>query len=129
MDSNYFDLLALTIYFILSAVVPIGLYSAGLLLGEKKPSTEKNMSFACGQVPVGEAHMRITIQYYPYVLIYGVFTAFAILMLVSAPGLADLELKTKLFGPIGIPFITIGILTLVALVASDALRRFKLWRK
>ncbi|MCP8310363.1 MAG: NADH-quinone oxidoreductase subunit A [Candidatus Methylarchaceae archaeon HK01B] len=128
MSASYFDLLALAIYSVLSALTPIGLYSAGLLLGEKKPSAEKNMSFECGQVPVGRAHMRVTVQYYPYALIYGVFTAFAIFMLISAPGLAELELKTKLFGQLGLPFIAISVLTVVAIVASYALRHLKLWR-
>jgi len=129
MSASYLNLWALTFYIILSALVPIGLYSTGLLLGEKKPSAEKNLPFECGQIPVGKAHTRITVHYYPYLLIYGVFTAFAILMLISAPGLADLELNTKQFGMLGLPFIVIAVLSVVTLVASDSLRRLKLWRR
>lgn len=128
MGEGYFDLLALTLYFLLSALTPIGLYGMGLTFGERKPSKEKNMSFECGQVPFGKAHMRVTIHYYPYALIYGVFTAFAILTLISAPGLADLELKTIQFGLIGLPFMVITVLAMVLMVAATALRRARLWR-
>ncbi|MCP8313007.1 MAG: NADH-quinone oxidoreductase subunit A [archaeon] len=125
--SEGFDLLALTLYFLLSALTPIALYGMGLTFGERKPSKEKNMSFECGQVPVGKAHMRVTIHYYPYALIYGVFTAFAILMLISAPGLADLELKTIQLSLVGLPFIATIVLAIVSMVAATALKRAKLW--
>ncbi|MGQ9468327.1 MAG: NADH-quinone oxidoreductase subunit A [Nitrososphaerales archaeon] len=127
MSEGYLDLLALTLYFLLSALTPIGLYGMGLIFGERKPSKEKNMPFECGQVPVGKAHMRVTIHYYPYALIYGVFTAFAILMLISAPGLAVLELETIQFGLIGLPFIATIVLAMVLMVAASALKRARLW--
>ncbi|MCP8307606.1 MAG: NADH-quinone oxidoreductase subunit A [archaeon] len=128
MSKGYFDLLALTLYFLLSVLTPIALYGMGLTFGERKPSKEKNMSFECGQVPVGKAHMRVTIHYYPYALIYGVFAAFAILMLISAPGLAVLELETIQFGLIGLPLIATIVLAMVLMVAATALRRARLWR-
>ncbi|MCP8316771.1 MAG: hypothetical protein H3Z51_07925, partial [archaeon] len=62
-----------------------------------------------------------------YALIYGVFTAFAILMLISAPKLAELELKTIQFSLIGLPFIATIVLAMVLMVAATALRRAKLW--
>ncbi|NWG09467.1 MAG: NADH-quinone oxidoreductase subunit A [Nitrososphaerales archaeon] len=127
MNGGYFDSIALTLYFVLSVLVPISLYSAGLLFGERKPSKEKNMSFECGQVPVGKAHLRVTVHYYPYALIYGTFTAFAILMLISAPGLANLELETMKFGFIGLPFIMTLVLAMVLIAASLALKRARLW--
>jgi len=126
--SEFFDLLALTLYFLLSALTPIALYGMGLTFGERKPSKEKGMSYECGQVPVGKAHMRVTIHYYPYALIYGVFTSFAILMLISAPGLADLELETIQFGLIGLPLIAIVVLAMVSMVAAISLKRARLWR-
>ncbi len=126
--SELFDLLALTLYFLLSAITPIALYGMGLTFGERKPSKEKSMSFECGQIPVGKAHMRVTLQYYPYALIYGVFTAFAILMLVSAPGLAELELQTIQFGLIGLPLIAIAVLAVTSMVAAESLRRARIWR-
>jgi len=128
MNEGYFDLLALTLYFLLSILTPLSLYGIGLTLGERKPSKEKNMSFECGQVPVGKAHLRVTIHYYPYALIYGVFTAFAILMLISAPGLVTLELETIQFGLIGLPLIAILVLSIVSMVAAISLKRARLWR-
>jgi NADH:ubiquinone oxidoreductase subunit 3 (subunit A) len=126
--SEFFDLLALTLYFLLSALTPIALYGMGLTFGERKPSKEKSMSYECGQVPVGKAHMRVTIHYYPYALIYGVFTAFAILMLISAPRLADLELETIQFGLVGLPLIAIAVLAMVSMFAAMSLKRARLWR-
>jgi hypothetical protein len=72
--------------------------------------------------------MRVTIHYYPYALIYGVFTAFAILMLISAPGLADLELGTIQFGLVGLPLIAIAVLAMVSMFAAISLKRARLWR-
>ncbi|MEM3437745.1 MAG: NADH-quinone oxidoreductase subunit A [Nitrososphaerales archaeon] len=100
----------------------------GLIFGERKPSKEKNMSFECGQVPIGKAHTRITVHYYPYALIYGVFTAFAILMLVSAPYLADFELKTIQSSLIERPLIVIIILAIVLMIAAISLKNTRLWR-
>jgi NADH-quinone oxidoreductase subunit A len=124
MSNGYFDLLALTLYFLLSALTSISLYGMGLTLGERKPSKEKNMPFECGQVPIGKAHMRVTVHYYPYVLIYGVFAAFAVLMLVSAPGLANL-MKTTGLGLIGLPTI---LLAIVLIIAATSLRHARPWR-
>jgi len=128
MSEGYFDLLALTLYILLSTLAPMALYGISSIFGERKPSKEKNMSYECGQVPVGEAHMRFTVHYYPYALIYGIFTAFATLMLITAPGLADLELKTIQFGLIGLPFIATIVLAIVLMDAAMALRGARLRR-
>ncbi len=129
MSDGYFDLLAFTIYFLISTLTPISLYGLGLTFGERKPNKEKNMSFECGQIPVGEAHMRFTVQYYPYALIYGIFTAFTTLVLITAPRLADLEVKTLQFGLIGLPLIAIVALAMVLMAAAMALRSARLWRR
>ncbi|MEM3538379.1 MAG: NADH-quinone oxidoreductase subunit A [Nitrososphaerales archaeon] len=126
--SSIFDFLALSLYFLISILTPISLYGMGLIFGERKPSKEKNMSFECGQVPIGKAHTRITVHYYPYALIYGVFTAFAILMLVSAPYLADFELKTIQSSLIERPLIVIIILAIVLMIAAISLKNTRLWR-
>jgi|YelNatPaOPRAMG01_1025707.scaffolds.fasta_scaffold262743_2 NADH-quinone oxidoreductase subunit A len=126
--SATFDLLALTLYFLISVLTPITLYGAGLTFGVRKPSREKNMPFECGQVPIGKAHTRVTIHYYPYALIYGVFAAFAILVLVSAPYLAEFELKTNQFGLIGLPLIMIIVLAIVLMIAAISLKNARLWR-
>ncbi len=122
MSDGYFDLLALTLYFLLSTLTPISLYGMALTFGERKPSKEKNMSFECGQVPIGQAHIRFSIQYYRYALIYGIFTAFTTLVLITAPKLAELELKTLQFGLVGLPLIAIVALAMVLIVAAIALR-------
>ncbi|MGB9658912.1 MAG: NADH-quinone oxidoreductase subunit A [Nitrososphaerales archaeon] len=126
--SDTFDLLALTSYFLISALTPIALYGMGLTFGERKPNKEKNMSFECGQVPIGKAHTRVTVHYYPYALIYGVFAAFAILVLVSAPYLADFELRTIQFSLIGLPLIAIIVLAIVLMIAAISLKNARLWR-
>ncbi|MEM3383377.1 MAG: NADH-quinone oxidoreductase subunit A [Nitrososphaerales archaeon] len=123
-----FDLLALSLYFLISVLTPISLYGMGLIFGERKPTKEKNMPFECGQVPIGKAHTRVTVHYYPYALIYGVFAAFAILMLVSAPYLAEFELKTIQFGLIGLPLIVIIVLSIVLMIAAISLKNVRLWR-
>lgn len=128
MSDGYFDLLAFTIYFLISTLTPISLYGLGLTFGERKPNKEKNMSFECGQVPIGKAHVRLTVQYYPYALIYGIFTAFTTLVLITAPRLADLEVTTRQFGLIGLPLMAIVALAMVLMAAAIALRSARLWR-
>ncbi len=124
--SDTFNLLALSLYFLISVLTSISLYGMGLTFGERKPNKEKNMSFECGQVPIGKAHIRVTVHYYPYALIYGVFAAFAILMLISAPYLAEFELKTIQFNLIGLPLIAIIVLAIVLMIAAISLKNARL---
>lgn len=120
------EVIALTVYVVVSILVPVLLYVGGKLLGPSKPTPEKTMTFECGQVPIGKAHLRITVHYYPYALIYGIYTALAILLLFSAPGIAKLEAGTKsyLFGLVGLPFIVIVVTTLTLFSATIALASY-----
>ena len=121
----YFDLLALIGYVVIIAIVPLALYLGGLIMGEPKSSQDRDASFECGQVPVGKAHSSLSVKYIPYALIYGVFTAFALILLIAGPGLIDFELKTKQAGLVGIPLIVIIISSVASISASMALRQFR----
>ncbi|MEM1537933.1 MAG: NADH-quinone oxidoreductase subunit A [Candidatus Nezhaarchaeales archaeon] len=120
------EVIALIVYIVISILVPVLLYVGGRILGPSKPTPEKTMTFECGQVPVGKAHLRITAHYYPYALIYAIYTALAIILLFSAPGIAKLEAETKgyVFGFVGLPFVALVVTALTLFSATIALSSY-----
>lgn len=120
------EVIALTVYVAISILTPVLLYISGKILGPSKPNPDKTMNFECGQVPIGKAHLRVTAHYYPYALIYGTYTALAILLLFSAPGMAKLEVETKgyLLGIVGLPFTVLLIIALTLFSATMALSSY-----
>jgi NADH-quinone oxidoreductase subunit A len=90
-----FNLLNLILYAALVVIVPIALCIVAKILSISEPSSIKNATYECGQVFTGKAHLRFTIHYYPYAVIYAVFGAFAIFMLIVAPEILRLRLALE----------------------------------
>jgi len=51
-----------------------------LVFAPRKPNPVKSESFECGQLPVGEARVRLVMRYYPYLLLFVAFDVMSIFL-------------------------------------------------
>lgn len=70
MPSDYF-------YVVLFAVIGIGFVVVTLLIAwalrPYKPSPEKNSTYECGEIPVGEAHLKYNFRFYIFAVLFLLF--------------------------------------------------------
>jgi len=57
----------------IGAAMGIGMVIVPLIFAPRKPNPVKYETFDCGQVPVGEARVRVVMRYYPYLLMFAIF--------------------------------------------------------
>ncbi len=120
------DMLGLGIFVVVMLIFPLSLIISGKIFGPSNPNPAKNMTFECGQIPEGSSHMRFTIQYYPYAMIYAIFGAIAVFLLLTAPALLTLIKIGGGAAYIILAFIFIIILTLISAVISLRSTRWKI---
>ncbi|MBS7625998.1 NADH-quinone oxidoreductase subunit A, partial [Candidatus Bathyarchaeota archaeon] len=72
-NSELFNLLCLLLYIALSIILPVGMVLGAKIIGPSNPNRIKNLTFECGQVPVGESRAQFTTKYFLYAVIYAFF--------------------------------------------------------
>jgi NADH-quinone oxidoreductase subunit A len=98
-------------------IFPVALVVAAKILGPYNPNPVKNSTFECGQIPIGKSHVRFTIQYLPYAMIYAIFGALAIFLLLAAPAIARLNVEL-----LSVALSLLIVLTLALFGAAISLR-------
>ncbi|MEM3737264.1 MAG: NADH-quinone oxidoreductase subunit A [Candidatus Bathyarchaeia archaeon] len=121
------DVLGLGVYVLIMVIFPLSLVLAGKVLGPSNPNPKKNMTFECGHPPEGSAHTRFTIQYYPYAMIYAIFGAMAVFLLLTAPALTAIARMGGDAAGVILAFVAILALALVSAVISLRSVRCKIW--
>jgi NADH-quinone oxidoreductase subunit A len=65
------------LYVVLFGVIGIGFVVVTLLIAyflrPYKPSPEKNSTYECGEIPVGEAHIRYNFRFYIFAVLFLLF--------------------------------------------------------
>lgn len=84
-----FNLLSLIVYVVAVTAFPLAMVFAAKVLGPSNPNRVKNSTFECGQVPIGEAHVQFNVQYLPYAMIYAIYGALAVFLLLISPGIVS----------------------------------------
>lgn len=87
MDGGALQTLGLAIYVLVSIVFCITSLLLAKIVAPSRPNPRKSLTYECGQVPTGPTRSRFTIQYYPYAIIYAIYGALAIVLLLSAPSI------------------------------------------
>ncbi|MCX8204155.1 MAG: NADH-quinone oxidoreductase subunit A [Candidatus Nezhaarchaeota archaeon] len=78
---------SLALYVLMSFVFCISSILFAKILSPSRPNPRKTLTYECGQVPAGPTKSRFTVQYYPYAVVYAIYGALAIVLLLSAPGI------------------------------------------
>jgi len=116
-SSDLFNQLSLLAYVGVSIAFPIAMVLVAKILGPSNPNPTKNSTFECGQTPIGEAHVQFTVQYLPYVMIYSIYGALAVFLLLIAPSIASFDAEM-----LKLATIVIVISSLTSLGAALSLR-------
>jgi len=69
------------IFAAVAIVFPIIVYFLTRLVRPSRPSPLKETTYECGEVPIGEAQIQYSFQYYMFALIFVVFDVAAIFLL------------------------------------------------
>jgi len=62
------------------ALMGIGMLVVPLVFAPRKPNPVKSETFECGQLPIGEARVRLVMRYYPYLLMFVVFDVMSLFL-------------------------------------------------
>jgi len=95
LDAEVYNVLNLLFFITLVVITPVAMWIVAKILSVLKPNPIKNATYECGQVFFGKSHLRFTIHYYPYAMIYAVFGALAIFLLIVAPDLLKLRIAVE----------------------------------
>lgn len=102
-----FDLFALGVALLISAAFAILVIYLNYKLAHKASKSEIKLStYECGEVLLGEAQVRMNVQYYVYGIAYLVADIIAILLLIWAIKSIELSLMS-LFGVFVLLFVTL----------------------
>ena len=104
------DSMALSLYVIVVVAFPVSLILLAKILGPSNPNPTKNSTFECGQKSTGEAHIGLSVQYFPYVLVYATIAVFSVLMFLTAPELLK-QGPGKFVFLTALVIITVGLLS------------------
>jgi NADH-quinone oxidoreductase subunit A len=94
----------------LGAAMGIGMLAVPWIFAPKKPNPVKSETFECGQLPAGDARVRILMRYYPYLLMFVVFDVVSLFLFAWALSYREYPLAAS--APVLI-FITIMVAALV----------------
>jgi len=78
----------LAIYVIIAFVFCLSSLLLAKIVSPSRPNPRKTMTYECGQIPTEPTKARFTIQYYPYAVIYAIYGALAIILLLAAPSIS-----------------------------------------
>ncbi|RLF13806.1 MAG: hypothetical protein DRJ97_07365 [Thermoprotei archaeon] len=107
----------LALYVVIAFVFCIASLLLAKILAPSRPNPRKALTYECGQVPTGPTKTRFTIQYYPYAVIYAIYGALAIVLLLAAPSVSAMP-PSQLW----ILLLVIGSFTFALMGALMALR-------
>lgn len=106
----------------IGAAMGIGMLAVPLVFAPRKPNPAKSETFECGQIPVGEARVRVVMRYYPYLLMFAIFDVMSFFLF--AWGVSYRQYA----GAASIPvLIFIGVLTIALVRALSWARRREIW--
>ncbi|HXW63285.1 MAG TPA: NADH-quinone oxidoreductase subunit A [Candidatus Acidoferrales bacterium] len=81
MSSNYLDSYGpLLLMFILAALISGALIAVSSVVGQRKPSREKQQPYECGVRPTGDARQPFSVHFYMVALIFILFDIEAIFL-------------------------------------------------
>ena len=91
------DYLPVAIFALVAMIFPFLAFFATRFFRPQKPEPQKAKTYECGEVPVGEARIQFSFQYYIFALIFVVFDSVSIFVLLWALVLPGLDLVAKVY--------------------------------
>jgi NADH:ubiquinone oxidoreductase subunit 3 (subunit A) len=78
------EYLAVALFAIVGLLFPWGAFILSKLFRPSKPTSSKDTVYECGEVPLGDAQVQFTFQYYIFALIFAVFDVVAVFLFLFA---------------------------------------------
>jgi NADH-quinone oxidoreductase subunit A len=101
---------------LLAVLVAVGMVAAAHLLGPHNPTKEKQLSYECGEDPIGNAWLRFNIRFYIVALVFVLFDVEMVMIYPVAVIFRNLTLNAEFWRPalivFGELFFFVGVLLL-----------------
>jgi len=80
----------------IGAAMGLGMLAVPLIFAPRRPNPVKSETFECGQIPAGEARVRVVMRYYPYILMFVIFDVMSIFLFAWAVSSSQYSLAASL---------------------------------
>jgi NADH-quinone oxidoreductase subunit A len=90
------DYLPIALFVIIAILFPIVTYWLTGLFRPRRPTKLKEMTYECGEKPIGEAQIQFHFQYYMFAIIFVVFDVVAAFLLLWALVFSGLSMLNNL---------------------------------
>lgn len=91
------DYLPVAIFALIAIIFPFVSYFATRFFRPSNPAALKEQNYECGEVPLGEARIQFSFQYYIFALIFVVFDSISVFVLMWALVLPGMDLVARLY--------------------------------
>jgi NADH:ubiquinone oxidoreductase subunit 3 (subunit A) len=91
------DYLPVAIFALIAVIFPFVTFLLTRFFRPSKPTQLKSQTYECGEVPLGEAKIQFSFQYYTFALIFVVFDSVSIFVLLWALVLPSIGLVAKVY--------------------------------
>jgi NADH:ubiquinone oxidoreductase subunit 3 (subunit A) len=91
------DYLPVAIFALIAVLFPFIAFLATHFFRPSKPSFLKAQTYECGEVPMGDARIQFSFQYYIFALIFVVFDSVSIFVLLWALVLTGMDLVARVY--------------------------------
>jgi len=91
------DYLPVAIFALIAIIFPFVTFLLTRFFRPSKPTVLKAQTYECGEVPLGEAKIQFSFQYYTFALIFVVFDSVSIFVLLWALVLPGIGLVARIY--------------------------------
>ena len=89
------EYIPILVFLVFALLLSVGAFSLSIILGKKSPYAEKNSTYECGEVPVGEAHIQFHFQYYMFAILFVVFDLVVVFLILWVQVYLSLQVSAK----------------------------------
>ena len=91
------DYLPVAIFALIAVIFPFVTFLLTRFFRPSKPTILKSQTYECGEVPLGEAKIQFSFQYYIFALIFVIFDSVSIFVLLWALVLPETGLAARVY--------------------------------
>jgi NADH:ubiquinone oxidoreductase subunit 3 (subunit A) len=103
------DYLPVAIFALVTILFPVLAFYISRLFRPTRKTTLKNLTYECGEAPIGEARIQFHFQYYMFAIIFVIFDIITVFLMIWALAFSGLSLMAKAYMGVFLAILLIGV--------------------
>jgi NADH:ubiquinone oxidoreductase subunit 3 (subunit A) len=103
------DYLPVAIFALVTILFPVLAFYISRLFRPTRKMTLKNLTYECGEAPIGEARIQFHFQYYMFAIIFVIFDIITVFLMIWALAFSGLSLMAKAYMGVFLAILLIGV--------------------